>query len=401
MYSITDEEIDFILTDIEKRGITSEDIKYNLLDHVCCIVENEMPVGTSFMEFYANTIARFYRKELREIEEEARNLITYKNFYAMKRTLKISGLTAGLLTIIGAVFKSLHLPGAGIMVVSGLVLFCLIFLPLSIALKYRDDKNKKNQIVMTIGMLAVLVASLGVLFKIMHWPGANMLVKGGLLVVVLGFIPAYFTSRVKDPETKFNAVIHSIFMLVGSGMLYALTSLGASHGVTESLSSIQDFTEQKVMERTAMNESIYQQISDTETDDSKRLRSATKKVLDQLLDTKAHLISSSEEVSFYEARTMNISAIRHPKDNRVVRNKFADNNGEFGYSALKTHLDEYNKLITDLDDGNTLCKIDIDQLKMEHTILGILLQEFVEIQLQLLANESSYLSLKKGLLVQR
>ena len=68
MHNVTDEQIDFILDDIAKKGIRTEDVRYNILDHVCCIIENEMPAGANFYEFYKNTIARFYKKQLKEIE---------------------------------------------------------------------------------------------------------------------------------------------------------------------------------------------------------------------------------------------------------------------------------------------------------------------------------------------
>ena len=80
MYSISEDEVDFILNDIEKRGVTTEDVKYNILDHVCCIIENEMPKGEDFKKFYRNTLARFYRKELSEFEDETRDLLTFKYY---------------------------------------------------------------------------------------------------------------------------------------------------------------------------------------------------------------------------------------------------------------------------------------------------------------------------------
>ena len=93
MHKVTDTQVDFILDDIERRGVITEDVRYNILDHVCCIIENEMDSDMNFNEFYRNTIARFYKKELGEIEEETQVLLTFKNYYAMKRTLKISGIT--------------------------------------------------------------------------------------------------------------------------------------------------------------------------------------------------------------------------------------------------------------------------------------------------------------------
>lgn len=225
MYNLSERQVDFILDDIEKKGVITEDVRFNILDHVCCIIENEMDQGMNFNEFYRDTIARFYKKELGEIEEETQTLLTFKNYYAMKRTLKISGITSIILIMIGVIFKSMHWPGAGFAVVLGLTFFSLIFIPLNIVLKFKDDKEKNNRLIMTIGMLTASTATIGVLFKIMHWPYANILMFSSLLVFMLIFIPIYFVVKYRDPESKFNAIINTTFMVGAAGMLFALVNL--------------------------------------------------------------------------------------------------------------------------------------------------------------------------------
>ena len=123
MYELSDDQVEYILNNIEKRGVTTEDVRDNILDHVCCIIENEFTVGKDFYRAYEDTIARFYTKELSEIERETENLLTFKYYYAMKRTLKITGLISVILIVLGAIFKVMHWPGAGVMYVSGFAIF--------------------------------------------------------------------------------------------------------------------------------------------------------------------------------------------------------------------------------------------------------------------------------------
>ncbi len=236
MYNITDDQVDFILDDIEKRGVTTEDVRYNILDHVCCIIENEMKGESNFNEFYRNTIAQFYIKELGEIEEETQVLLTFKNYHAMKRTLKISGITSIILILLGSTFKIMHWPGASVMAVLGLGFFSLVFIPLNIAMKFANDKEKSNRLIMTIGMLTASVATMGVLCKIMHWPFANILMMSSLLVFMILFIPIYFVVNYKNPETKFNTIINTTFMVGAAGMLFALVNLGHSSKTHENSS---------------------------------------------------------------------------------------------------------------------------------------------------------------------
>lgn len=82
MHKITEDEIDFILEDIKANGVVIEDLQYNLLDHICCIIENEKSDSEEFYEFYKKVVPRFFKKDLKEIQEETEVLLTFKNYYA-------------------------------------------------------------------------------------------------------------------------------------------------------------------------------------------------------------------------------------------------------------------------------------------------------------------------------
>ena len=226
MYKIKDAEIEFILADITKRGVVTEDVRMNILDHVCCIIENEIGIDQDFYALYQQTIQTFYHKELSEIQDETNLLLTFKNYYAMKRTLKISGILTIILIMMGVLFKTMHWPGAGILIVLSLTSFSLVFIPLNIVLKFKDDQESGNRIIMTLGLLTAAASTIGVLFKIMHWPYANKIMFGSLLVFM--FIPVYFIIKYRSPESKFNAIINTTFMVGAAGMLFALINLGHS-----------------------------------------------------------------------------------------------------------------------------------------------------------------------------
>src|SRR6266581_7526898 len=85
MYSLSDQQINFILTDIGNRGITIESLRQNLLDHICILIEQNLPDNGDFEAFYASTIQHFYKAELREIEEETVLLLYSKNRLLLSR----------------------------------------------------------------------------------------------------------------------------------------------------------------------------------------------------------------------------------------------------------------------------------------------------------------------------
>ncbi len=85
MYCLSDQEVDFILKDIITRGIITEGIQQNLLDHICTMIEQDLEQNGDFKEFYFSIIKTFYRHDLSEIEKEARILSTYKHHLAFNR----------------------------------------------------------------------------------------------------------------------------------------------------------------------------------------------------------------------------------------------------------------------------------------------------------------------------
>ena len=56
MIQLSEQQVEFILNDIRRNGIEMEELQQNLLDHICCVIENEMPYNSNFEEFYRNIV---------------------------------------------------------------------------------------------------------------------------------------------------------------------------------------------------------------------------------------------------------------------------------------------------------------------------------------------------------
>ncbi len=85
MYLLTDAQIDFTLNDIRAHGVETEILQQILLDHICCIIEQNLEENGDISGFCKTVIPTFYEKELRGIEEETALLLTFKNYYGMKK----------------------------------------------------------------------------------------------------------------------------------------------------------------------------------------------------------------------------------------------------------------------------------------------------------------------------
>jgi hypothetical protein len=225
MVKLTDEQVDYVLNEIKARGVTIEDLQYNLLDHMCCIIENEMRDEDDFYQFVNAVFPRFFNENLVEIEKETILLVTFKNYYAMKKTMYLTSIMVTAFMILFSLFKIFHLPGAGALFVITVVLFSLLFLPLVILIKLKDESKKTEKMVYSFGFLLGISTSIGVLFKLMHWPYAGILMLSGVSIFTFIYVPLYYITQSRTTKDKYQTILLSILMFTVGGLLFALFDL--------------------------------------------------------------------------------------------------------------------------------------------------------------------------------
>jgi 4-amino-4-deoxy-L-arabinose transferase-like glycosyltransferase len=116
----------------------------------------------------------------------------------------------------------MHWPGASVLLVLGVVGFSLIFLPLMFALKTKEMDAGKDKIITGIGFLIGILHCMGVLFKVQHWPGANIMMFGGLAALAFIFTPLYFFNGYAKPERRLNTTLTTIILIAIAGVQFLL-----------------------------------------------------------------------------------------------------------------------------------------------------------------------------------
>src|SRR5258708_9386644 len=86
-----------MLTDLRQRGIETESMCMNLLDHICILIENNLEEDGDFERFYATVIPSFYKEELRELEDEALLLMSLRRGHLLISRNQFFLLLVGLL----------------------------------------------------------------------------------------------------------------------------------------------------------------------------------------------------------------------------------------------------------------------------------------------------------------
>ena len=219
---IVDNKVEWIESDLKTRGLNYESLREDILDHICCLVEESMEQGNDFDSSYSEIIEDIGNERLQDIEHQTLLLLD-KKFQKMKKLTYITGIISAFLVLFGSLSKRMHWPGAGIELSLGLLMVILVFLPLYFVVTYREQSEKKSIIYPVVGYLTVALLLTGAVFKIQHWPGAGGVMTAGMAVLIVGFVPLYLVNAFQKEKKGKVGLPYIIMLLVGIGIA-SLTS---------------------------------------------------------------------------------------------------------------------------------------------------------------------------------
>ena len=108
-----------------------------------------------------------------------------------KRVIIIIGIFSGLLLSMGILSKLLYAPFAGLEIIVGVLIFASGALPLIIRSRYESRRNllSKRALVLSFAdLIAIILLSIGLLGRLMHWPGYTIILVLGALILLVTFI---------------------------------------------------------------------------------------------------------------------------------------------------------------------------------------------------------------------
>ncbi len=222
MQGLSFQHIDQIARDLGRQEITFSHLVDDLIDHVCCDVEDEMHNGLSFQEAYNKVKLKMGSwRRIREIQEETLFAVDTK-YRQMKNTMKIAGITGTILLGFAALFKIMHWPGAGVMMTLGVLILAFVFMPSALSVLWKETHNKGKLFLFISSFFAAMFFLLGVLFKVQHWPLAGFILFLAGIAGVFFFIPSLLWSRYSDPESKAK---RPAYVVGAAGMIFCLAGM--------------------------------------------------------------------------------------------------------------------------------------------------------------------------------
>ena len=405
MYCLNDTQIDFILNDISARGVEMESLQQNLLDHICCIIEQNLEADGDFESFYQKTTKTFYKDALWEIEEETLLLLTFKNYYSMKKTMIISGMFSASAMILGIIFKFMHWPGASALIILGIVASSLIFLPLFFLLKAKEKTKSTDKLILGLGTLSGILMSLSILFRVMHWPfGFNL---GIISIVVLGlvFLPIYFFNGIRNPELKINTIATSIVIIMICGL--QLTLVNSRPNLTIEKTSIRlnqhlNTTYDYATQQNEINYDLLLKDSVSNKTNLNALRKTCNELCTKIEALKITLFQQTEDDSTI---TLNYYTLQRGNNYDIPTSILFDENAnpKKNILELREQLNSFNTYImasfnqnssvlinlADAENLNTQQKETWEKLNFYHVPLASILRNLTQLQLEIRLVESN------------
>jgi len=178
---------------LDTSPISSELMKDDIVDHICCAVESKMKQGENFEKALPNVMSEFAPHGLYEIERESYLLLNYKYIIMKKFTYSFVAI-ACIATCVGLLAKMLHLDGANESLIFGLASMT-VAVPM-ILFKPGMTTLERTRAFFALTSLAFI--TIGSSFKIMHLAGANVALVIGNIILVLGFIPLSFIKMYRE-----------------------------------------------------------------------------------------------------------------------------------------------------------------------------------------------------------
>ena len=161
----------------------------------------------------------------------------------MKQKIYIFGVIIALVIFAGTIFKINHFAGAGILLTVGLVTLVLLFLPVALINHYKAEGSRQNLPLYIVTWLTCFVVFLAMLFKIMHWPYAGILMTIALPFPYIVFLPVFLIVTARNKNFSIYNTVFVLMLLVINSVFSGLLSLNVTRNrIDDSFNLSRDYT---------------------------------------------------------------------------------------------------------------------------------------------------------------
>ena len=347
MVELTELQIELIDAYIKENGVAQNELQEDLLDHVCTSIETQLQQGKSFEEAFQHTINLFGPGGLKQVQTETFELLTEMNA-TMKKVTFGFGLTSTFLLLAGTIFKLKHWPGANIMFMMGAMILALIYLPLILRHKLKESPN--NEAILHIsGFVGLAFTTVGSLFKIMHWPGASFMLLVGLGTLAFLYVPIYFYKRYQTSANKPITLSASLVAITCLILVFALTRVNNSSQYDEGITLIDEQLRTST-KRASNNSELYVLLEGNAQ--AELIKTQSERTIAHLESVKASIVATVDQLSDEQARNTSLAQVKNKSDSKTPTLLMfeSDGNEPANINLLLAQLESFESSITGIYD---------------------------------------------------
>jgi hypothetical protein len=270
-------------------------------------------------------------------------LSTNLKFQKMKKIMIVLGSLSALFLSAGSILKLFHLPLASVLLLLGAAIAVLGFFPLFFYTSYKEQVSKKNILLSVTGYFTISLLIIGVLFRVQHWPGSDIALLIGQLLLFLLFLPLYLVNAYKKAnETKTNFLYVLLIFSIGFGVIFMVSATRISKNLIEKFDTINNNATSISKIFTQKNDSLLINLQEKETyteikPDIDKLQALALELDKQIETIKTELKNITNSDSVEE--------IKHKESYRAFRKAMLKNNNAY---KLKEDFAEYKVMVLNL-----------------------------------------------------
>ncbi len=300
---------------LKKEGIHYSHLYEDLLDHICCDVEDEMKKGNTFKNAYEKVTKNIGNNGLKEVQD-ATIIYVNLNLLIMKKLMNYLAGIASVILACSLIFKLNHFRGANILMFAGFVLLFAGFFPLALIQFLREAKIKlltPKFYVYLAGCIILIESGAALLFTHMHWPGREGLVVISWVLILLIFFPMVIFQIIKSDMPKTVPLALALF----SYLFFAVTIVWGLNSKRNAV-NLMTYTDANIMQETEYyknkSEALLSKIQKDISDHQKiallnSLDSTTDLTVSEIEENKVLLLNNNS----IDINTLNKKIIRNMK----------------------------------------------------------------------------------------
>lgn len=186
--------VDRVIYVVEGSTIKKKELKDDLVDHFCCLIEMDMNRGLDFDTAFERAQLQTAPNGLDEIQRETVFLLNYNRIIIMKKLTFIIGYLASLSLGSGIILRILQWDIGDWLAVLGAGGLMFLFLPLLFINRFKGFANQvlSEKMKWIMGILSGTVFTVAAFMKVTHTMGAGLMLGVSLLIFGIGFLPFLF-----------------------------------------------------------------------------------------------------------------------------------------------------------------------------------------------------------------